>query len=48
MEASLREQGRFPARRAVTVSSQLMAAVMSPDGPVWVMTNCVVKSFLRS
>ena len=29
-------------------SSQVMAAVMFPDGPAWVMTNCVVKSFLRS
>jgi hypothetical protein len=48
MEASLPEQGRFPACRAVMASSQLTAAVMFPDGPAWVMMNCVVKSFLRS
>jgi hypothetical protein len=48
MEASLPEQGRFPAWRAAMASSQLMAAVMFPDGPAWVVMYCVVKSFLRS
>jgi len=48
MAASLPEQGRLPASRAVMAVSQSIAAVMSSAVAAWVRMNCLVKSSLRS